>query len=116
MKNLIIIISVAAVIVLLAALYYVYSKKRKRKEFFTEMRNRQLDVTIPTNIELAGMDLKYLVGKKGTAATDIKPLGKMRIDNEIFEVKAIRSIIRSQEKIVIIKIGTDNSIFVDSDE
>lgn len=93
--------------------FAIINSKKKRKEFFLEMRKRQVQVTMPMNIELHGMNLEYLVGKKGIAVSDIKPMGKMRVDNEVFEVKTIGTIIRTGSKIVVIKIDANQNIYVD---
>lgn len=60
---------------------------------------------------LESSDLEYLVGKEGTAITDLRPAGKGRFDGIGFDIVSDGSYIIKGSKIVICKIK-DNKLVV----
>jgi len=60
---------------------------------------------------LEASDLEYLVGKEGTATTDLRPAGKGRFDEIDFDIVSDGSYIVKGNKIVICKIK-DNKLVV----
>lgn len=60
---------------------------------------------------LESSDLEYLVGKEGTAATDLRPAGKGNFDGVEFDILSGGSYINRGSKIVICKVR-DNKLIV----
>ncbi len=56
-------------------------------------------------------DLEYLVGKEGTASTDLKPSGKCSIEGVIFDVRAEGQYVKKGTKVCISRIH-ENMIMV----
>ena len=57
-----------------------------------------------TNGFLSARDLEYLVGKEGTASTDLKPAGKCDIDGIEFDVRSEGKYVKKGTKVRISKI------------
>ena len=53
---------------------------------------------------LSTSDLEYLVGKEGTAATDLRPAGKCDIDGIIFDVRSEGNYVLRGQKVRITRI------------
>lgn len=53
---------------------------------------------------LSSSDLEYLVGKEGTASTDLRPAGKCNIDGVEFDVRSEGKYIAKGSKVQIIRI------------
>lgn len=53
---------------------------------------------------LSSSDLEYLVGKEGTAATDLRPAGKCDIDGIVFDVRSEGSYVAKGQQVKIIRI------------
>ena len=62
---------------------------------------------------LSSSDLEYLVGKKGTAVTDLRPAGKGKFEGIEFDILSDGKYIRKGEEIEIIRIR-ENRIIVSS--
>lgn len=56
-------------------------------------------------------DLEYLVGKRGTAITDLRPVGKCRIDDIEFDVRAENGYIKKGSQVRISRIH-ENTIMI----
>ena len=56
-------------------------------------------------------DLAYLVGKRGTAITDLRPVGKCRIDDIEFDVRAENGYIKKGSQVRISRIH-ENTIMI----
>lgn len=53
---------------------------------------------------LSSSDLKYLIGKEGTASTDLRPTGKCDIDGVEFDVRSEGYYIAKGSKVQIIRV------------
>lgn len=53
---------------------------------------------------LSASDMEYLVGKEGTASTDLRPAGKCNIDGVEFDVRSEGKYIAKGNKVQIIRI------------
>jgi membrane-bound serine protease (ClpP class) len=77
------------------------------KKMFTAQRgplhNLALNSTQNTSEGYIGVDVHQLemVGKKGTAHTVLRPSGKVKIDNEIWDAKAVEGFIEKDEAVVV---------------
>ena len=60
---------------------------------------------------LNSSDLEYLVGKEGIAVTDLKPIGKCKIDGIEFDVRAESKYVEKGTKVCISRIH-ENTIMI----
>ncbi|MCK4631489.1 MAG: NfeD family protein, partial [Bacteroidales bacterium] len=60
-------------------------------------------------------NLKKLIGKKGVAATVLRPAGKVEIENEIYDARSEIGFIDRGDPIIVIKDGT-TQLYVVKDE
>jgi len=84
--------------ILVAVMLWLLSKGKFRSPIILEAEQTK------TEGYLSSSDLNYLLGKKGTAATDLRPSGMVKIDGISFDVISDGSYILKGSKIEIIKV------------
>ena len=78
------------------------------KKIFTAnsgaFKNLSLNTIQDKNEGYVGVDnQKTLTGKEGVAFTVLRPSGKVKIDNKIYDAVSIQGVIDREEKIVVIR-------------
>ena len=84
--------------ILMAVMLYLLSKGKFRSPIILEEEQKS------TEGYLSSSDLKYLLGKKGVAMTDLRPTGVGQIDGINFDVISEGSYISAGEPVEIIKV------------
>lgn len=102
------IIIIAVVIVLLAILIFtlitLLSKgKLKTPLILNDKMNKEEGY-------ISSTDLQYLIGKKGTAATDLHPAGRVKIENVEFDVISDGMFIEKGSQVEIYKISNSSLV------
>ena len=62
---------------------------------------------------LSVSDLEYLVGKEGTASTDLRPAGKCNVDGVEFDVRSEGKYITKGQKVRIIRVQGNTLIIME---
>ena len=84
--------------ILMAVMLYLLSKGKFRSPIILEEEQKS------TEGYLSSSDLKYLLGKKGVAMTDLRPTGVGQIDGINFDVISEGNYISAGEPVEIIKV------------
>ena len=84
--------------ILMAVMLYLLSKGKFRSPIILEEEQKS------TEGYLSSSDLKYLLGKKGVAMTDLRPTGVGQIDRINFDVISEGNYISAGEPVEIIKV------------
>lgn len=84
--------------ILMAVMLYLLSKGKFRSPIILEEEQKS------TEGYLSSSDLKYLLGKKGVAMTDLRPTGVGQIDGINFDVISEGNYISAGESVEIIKV------------
>lgn len=84
--------------ILMAVMLYLLSKGKFRSPIILEEEQKS------TEGYLSSSDLKYLLGKKGVAMTDLRPTGVGQIDGINFDVISEGNYILAGEPVEIIKV------------
>jgi membrane-bound ClpP family serine protease len=99
MEGVIITIIVLALLgILLAIILWFLSKGKFRSPLILEEEQKRSEGYLSSN------DLKYLLGKKGIAKTDLRPTGVGEIDGINFDVISEGNYISKDSRISIIKV------------
>lgn len=84
--------------ILMAVMLYLLSKGKFRSPIILEEEQKSMEGY------LSSSDLKYLLGKKGVAMTDLRPTGVGQIDGINFDVISEGNYISAGEPVEIIKV------------
>ncbi|MGN0265121.1 MAG: NfeD family protein [Oliverpabstia sp.] len=96
--------------ILMAVMLYLLSKGKFRSPIILEEEQKS------TEGYLSSSDLKYLLGKKGVAMTDLRPTGVGQIDGINFDVISEGNYISAGELVEIIKVEGSKLIVRVSEE
>ena len=96
--------------ILMAVMLYLLSKGKFRSPIILEEEQKS------TEGYLSSSDLKYLLGKKGVAMTDLRPTGVGQIDGINFDVISEGNYISAGEPVEIIKVEGSKLIVRVSEE
>lgn len=100
--------------VVLSIFFVVMLRKNRNKKLFVKVRQADRNTTVPINAELKDISLNSLKGQNAVAFTDLRPMGKIKLDGEIFEAKTRGEYITVGTKLKVIDIDKDNNIFVEA--
>lgn len=90
-----------AILVIIAFILFLVGNKRnwwKRASLYQE------NTAVDTEFSEGTKDFSDLLGKSGIAATDLRPSGKMKIDNTIYDVVADNFFIEKNSDIIVVKV------------
>ncbi|HNV68724.1 MAG TPA: NfeD family protein [Candidatus Ozemobacteraceae bacterium] len=99
-------VAVIAVIIVISKCFSLFVFPRILSRWFTlhhELSTEDGYVAVP--------DLSHLVGKQGVAVTDLKPCGKIRLDDTTYDARVEKGVISRGAKIVVSH-AQGNSIIV----
>ncbi|MCR5432647.1 MAG: serine protease [Lachnospiraceae bacterium] len=99
------VIAIVVIAVLLVISIIVFKSKKVKSPI-------KLETDLPgKNLFIDESDMNYLVGKKGTALTDLRPSGKGEFEGVKLDVLSAGEFIEKDKKLIIIEIK-NNKIFV----
>lgn len=103
-----IIYSVLILIVLVSFIKLLY------RIIYISINNKKYQIVDGEKIPLTkegNLDYSFLVGKKGVTVTDLKPIGKINIEDKIYEATSVKDYIYTGVEVVVEKIA-DSRIVV----
>ena len=103
------VITIVIVAVMLVISIIVFNSKKVRSPL-------KLDTDLQgKNLFIEEKDMEYLIGKKGIAATDLRPSGKGEFDGVKLDITSTNSYIQKGTKLIIASIK-NNRIIVEEDK
>lgn len=99
------VIAIVIIAVMLVVSIFVFKSKKVKSPIKLDTEVQGKDLFIDSE------DMKYLIGKKGVAATDLKPSGKGEFDGVKLDILSSGEFIKKGEPLVITEVK-NNKIFV----
>lgn len=91
-------------IVVLVAIAFIIFLIGIKKNWWKHSAIYQEDTAVNTEFSDGTKDFSDLIGKVGVAATDLRPAGKMKIDNSVYDVVAENFFIEKNTEIKVVNV------------